>query len=470
MVTALGPDETAADLAPGAVVGEYLIERKLKQGGMGTVYEAVHQVIHKRAAVKVLKRELCENEETVHRFLQEARAVNRIGHPNIVDVFGFGVTPDGRSFLAMELLVGETLGERFSRGPVRRSEACDIVVEITHALEAAHACGIIHRDLKPENVFLAAARGGVIVKLLDFGIAKLTGGGGLTGPVEVTQPGTVIGTPKYIAPEQARGLPIDGSADVYALGVILFELLTGRPPFIGSDPVELIAKHVALSPPRPSELDPTLPPVADTLLGEMLAKDPSARPSLARMRELVAEVRAAPEVETSIAASRGPATTIIHAVDDGAVVAPKRRRWLVPVAAVVLVAAGVRVATWIADRHANEAAPRATSVVASPFASAAPVVRPPTPPTPPTPAASTITVTPIEPAPEPVAATPPKPGVAPKPHASHATVVKHVTTHAAELPARAAVPSPDPAQHDTTDPKPAAPPDDDALRDPFHHH
>jgi serine/threonine-protein kinase len=459
-----------ADLPRGAVVGEYRIERKLKQGGMGTVYEAVHQVIDKRAAVKVLKRELCENGEALHRFVQEARAVNQINHPNIVDVFGFGVTDDGRSWLAMELLVGETLGERMTRAPLSRAETCEVLIEITHALEAAHARGVVHRDLKPDNVFLAAGRGGPVVKLLDFGIAKLTGGAGMNGPVDVTQPGTLIGTPKYIAPEQARGLAIDGSADVYALGVMAFEMLTGRPPFMANDPVELIAKHITLRPPAPSDFAPTLPLVADALVGEMLDKHPPSRPSLVRIREQLAELRTAPDARDSTAALRRPETTVVSAMParpsativDTPPAPPRRRWWLVP-AGLAVVAIGVRIAVGVLDRGGDDPPPPppppASEAPAPEVAAPAPVV---TPIAPPADAAEPIEMdpeqdSPVEPAieidPSPTKRIPKRP-VRTKPSETKPSETK-------------------PPETKPTDIKPADRPkpreDRDGLRDPFHH-
>jgi serine/threonine-protein kinase len=383
----LSGEHRAVDLPAGTIVGEYRIERKLKQGGMGTVYAAVHQLINKRAAVKVLKHELCENGEALHRFVQEARAVNQINHPNIVDVFGFGVTEDRRSYLAMELLVGETLGERMARGAMPRAEVCEILTEITYALEAAHACGVVHRDLKPENVFLVAGCSGPMVKLLDFGIAKLTGGGGLQGPIDVTQPGTVIGTPKYIAPEQARGLVVDGSADIYALGVIAFELLAGRAPFVANDPVELIAKHITLRPCAPSELAPQLPAVADELVAGMLDKRPASRPALARIRELLGELERAPGARPVEIVATRTAATIVSAVAEtqlDATIASSRatrrhRWWLIVPAALAVVALGLRMATGFAD-DGEAVGPPASSHLSAPQPTLVAPERPAVPP------------------------------------------------------------------------------------------
>ncbi len=483
----------AVDLPEGSIVGEYRIERKLKHGGMGTVYEAVHQVINKRVAVKVLKRELCENGDALHRFVQEARAVNQINHPNIVDVFGFGITEDGRSFLAMELLVGETLGERMGRGPIPRIEVCEILTEITHALEAAHACGVVHRDLKPENVFLAAGRAASIVKLLDFGIAKLTGGGGMQGPVEVTQPGTLIGTPKYIAPEQARGLAIDGSADVYALGVIAFELLTGRAPFTANDPVELIAKHITLKPPAPSELAEGLPRIADELVVSMLDKLPANRPGLVRIRELLAELASAPDARLSSIELRRPATTIVSALGEPAPdktipdipisddEAPRRRRWWpLVLGGLASAAVGVRVAVGIADRSDSAGPPPVHDALD---------VSPALAPAPPAPAPPEPTITPIETPTVPADAAPaaePEPDIEVDPGTPTSPPAHKPPAH---KPPRHAAPKQKPAEPATptttttaTTPKPPdepkpppdkdkdkAPDDPDALRDPFHH-
>ena len=167
------------------MIGDYKIDRSIGMGGMGAVYQATQPLIGKRVAIKVLHRHLCENPTAINRFVTEARAVNQIGHPNIVDVFGFGMADDGRAFLVMELLVGETLEARM-KGGMRFGDACDVLIEVTHALEAAHEVGIIHRDLKPENIFLATR--GASVKLLDFGIAKLMGDRDV---VEQTRPGGV---------------------------------------------------------------------------------------------------------------------------------------------------------------------------------------------------------------------------------------------------------------------------------------
>ncbi|MBL0220905.1 MAG: serine/threonine protein kinase [Myxococcales bacterium] len=292
-MSALGPSaERTIDFQPGDSIGEYRIDRKLGEGGMGSVYAGVHTVIGKRAAIKLLRKELCANPEAIARFIQEARAANQIGHPNIVDVFGFGTAPDGRAFLAMEWLKGESLGQRADRGRLPLDEICAVVDDISRALEAAHEAGIIHRDLKPDNVFLAEVRGGPpVVKLLDFGIAKLTRTD--EGPLSHTQTGAIVGTPMYIAPEQARGYAIDGAADIYSLGVMMFELIAGRFPFIADNAMDLIAKHLSEEPPTLTSVAPEAPDELAALVARMLAKQASERPSLAEVREVVVPLRRA---------------------------------------------------------------------------------------------------------------------------------------------------------------------------------
>jgi len=290
-----GPSsDRAIDFQEGDEIGDYRVDRKLGEGGMGTVYAGVHTVIGKRAAIKLLRKELCANPEAIGRFIQEARAVNQIGHPNIVDVFGFGTSPDGRAFLAMEWLKGESLGTRIDRSRLEVDEACAIVDEIARALEAAHEAGIIHRDLKPDNVFLAEVRGGPsMVKLLDFGIAKLTRSGG-ESQISHTQTGAIIGTPVYIAPEQARGYAIDGAADIYALGVMTFQLLVGQTPFTADNAMDLISKHLSEQAPRMSTIDFSVPEVLDSLVARMLEKQPTLRPSLTEIRNVLEPLRRTP--------------------------------------------------------------------------------------------------------------------------------------------------------------------------------
>ncbi len=282
----LMPDEVVAnlrdeDLAEGTIVGEYRIEGRIGVGGFGAVYAAEHPVIGKRAAIKVLHRRYSAELQVVSRFISEARAVNRIRHRNIVDVFSFGQLDDGRHFLAMELLDGQTLRELLDeRGRLTMEEAFPIFQGIADALDAAHAAGIAHRDLKPDNVFVVAEREGAVqAKLLDFGIAKLMGD---TAASHKTATGTAIGTPRYMAPEQCRGKAVDHRADLYSFGTLIFETLTGSTPFDGDSPVDLMFMQINEPPPPLSSKAPDLPALLDGPLGRLLAKSPAARPATAR--------------------------------------------------------------------------------------------------------------------------------------------------------------------------------------------
>ncbi|MBL0213030.1 MAG: protein kinase [Myxococcales bacterium] len=276
------------ELPSGTHVGEYVIDKKIGEGGMGVVYSATHPLIGKRAAIKVIAVDLGADPVVVQRFVQEARSVNQIGHPNIVDVFAFGTLPDGRNYFVMEYLQGESLRARLSRTFLTIADAVQILDEIAGALEAAHGSQIVHRDLKPDNVFLSSVRGGFIhVKLLDFGIAKLVAG---DGGVAKTSTGMIMGTPGYLSPEQARGRNVDHRTDIYALGVMMFEMITGRMPFMAESPMDIVLMHISSPPPRPSEFKPDIPLLLEKLLLEMLDKDPDRRPSLVRVREVFAEL------------------------------------------------------------------------------------------------------------------------------------------------------------------------------------
>ena len=281
------------DLVAGDVVGEYRVEGLLGEGGMGQVYSATHPVIGKKAAIKVLRAEYCAQVEAVQRFIQEARAVNQIGHPNIVDIFAFGELPDHRSYFVMEWLFGENLHARMKRQRLSREELCYFGAAIARALDAAHEKQIVHRDLKPENIFLQTIRGErPVIKLLDFGIAKLSGNG--EQAMERTRTGMMMGTPMYIAPEHARGHTVDYRVDIYSLGVMFFEFVAGRLPFEADNAMDLIMKHLQEQPPSLRALDPGIPEILDDLVQQMMSKNPANRPSLARVCEVLNELRSMP--------------------------------------------------------------------------------------------------------------------------------------------------------------------------------
>jgi serine/threonine-protein kinase len=271
-------DETlkAPDLEPGQVVGEYRIEGKIGEGGFGTVYRAIHPVIGKAAAIKVLSPQYSANPVMVTRFIDEARAVNKIHHRGIIDIFAFGKLDDKRHYYIMELLDGRPLDVYLKqRGALRPEEALPILRQIARALDAAHAAGIAHRDLKPENVFLVFDEdGSVFPKLLDFGIAKLLGDSRGTK----TRTGTPMGTPYYMSPEQCRGKNVDHRTDIYSFGVMAHYMLTGQFPFHGDDVMDVLMKQVSSPAPPMSSVMPALPPALDAPVLRMLAKEPADRP------------------------------------------------------------------------------------------------------------------------------------------------------------------------------------------------
>jgi serine/threonine-protein kinase len=270
-----------ADLAAGQVVGEYKVEQKIGEGGFGAVYKAVHPLIGKAAAIKVLNRQYSSNPQMVSRFISEARAVNQIRHRNIIDIFAFGSLEDGRQYFVMELLEGMPLDTYLKqKGRLSPAEAIPILRSIARAIDAAHGAGIAHRDLKPENVFLTFDEDhGIFPKLLDFGIAKLLDTNTTASDGPKTRTGTPMGTPYYMSPEQSRGKDVDQRTDIYSLGIMAHELLTGTLPFDGESMMDLLMKQISAPPPPMSTVTPDIPPALDAPVLHMLEKDPAKRPA-----------------------------------------------------------------------------------------------------------------------------------------------------------------------------------------------
>jgi len=269
------PDAPRA-LAVGDVVAErYKIDGLLGEGGMGVVYRAEHLLLHKRYALKVLLPHWCAVPEVLARFEREAVAASRIQSPHVVAATDCGKVDDGSFFLVMEYVQGSTLRSALRQGPIDAERALRIVYGIALALQAAHERGVVHRDVKPENVMLVERDGDPdFVKVLDFGIARLEGP---TASKALTQLGAVMGTPDYMAPEQALGQPADLRSDLYAAGAILFEMLTGAPPFTGG-PITVLRQH-ALSevPELPPECSAGLDPRLGAIVRKLLAKRPEER-------------------------------------------------------------------------------------------------------------------------------------------------------------------------------------------------
>ncbi|MBN2574490.1 MAG: protein kinase [Deltaproteobacteria bacterium] len=352
------------DLAPGTEVGEYRVVRKLGQGGMGAVYEAEQPAIGKRVAVKVLAPHYAQDIELVRRFLDEARAVNLIRHPNIVDIFSFGELPGLRPYFVMEYLDGESLAEAIEHEHLRPDEIRRLLRQICSALAATHAVGIVHRDLKPENIWIARPRcGESYAKLLDFGIAKLVD----PTRTNLTQTGVAMGTPLYMSPEQCLGRPVDARADIYAMGVLLYRIFTGRHPFSGRATGALVFQHVSEPPPPPSSLRP-LPAGLERLILDCLAKDPEARPGSAEVlgKRIEAELAAWPghRMATTIrgadAALAMPPVGIPELVLRDERTLPVRAqgagRWRWVLLGLGLAAAGAILGAWLV-RRTPEAAP-----------------------------------------------------------------------------------------------------------------
>jgi serine/threonine-protein kinase len=244
----------------GTVVGErYRIVNRIGVGGMGAVYRAEHTMMRRDLAIKVLLPELSGKEEFARRFEREAESASRLAHPNIITVTDFGRTGDGSLFLAMEFLAGTSLSAAIAAGPMSVERALAIERQILRALDHAHAAGVVHRDLKPDNIMLVERDGQRdVVKILDFGIAKVTEP--QSGGQALTQAGVIFGTPEYLSPEQALGEAVDARADIYAAGVILFEMLAGRRPFESEDKVKIISMHLAHAPPRIRDVNPAVQP------------------------------------------------------------------------------------------------------------------------------------------------------------------------------------------------------------------
>ncbi|HRI51020.1 MAG TPA: protein kinase [Pseudomonadota bacterium] len=293
---------------PDDFVGAYRIVRPIGKGGMGAVFEAVHTRTGKAAAIKVLHARFTDDTEALARFLAEGRATAKLDHASIVRILETGQLPSGACYIAMEYLRGETLGARLKRQGRLGRDALRIGSQIASALVQAHRKNIIHRDLKPSNLILsegdADGSGRDQVKIIDFGIAKIADDEG--GDFR-TRTGTMIGTPIYMSPEQCRGVGVTDRTDVYALGVILYQALAGKPPFYSRADGDILAMHILVEPRPLREVEPTLPPPVSEFIARMLIKTAEERPSMAEVATEL--VRLAEDPTWPVAPAAGPAST-----------------------------------------------------------------------------------------------------------------------------------------------------------------
>ncbi len=437
------------------VDGRYEVVELLGEGGTGRVYKVRHTTLDRFFAMKLLRRDLARDEELTARFIQEAKATATVQHPHVVEITDFGKLPDGVPFLVMELLVGRTLGDVIKTGgPLPPERAARILKQIASALAAAHAVGIVHRDLKPDNVFLLEGpgrEGNDAVRIVDFGAAKVVGAS------RVTRDGIIFGTPHYMSPEQASGQPVDHRADIYSLGVIMYEMFTGRVPFEADTYMGVLTQHMFVKPVPPSQVS-----VAARDIGALeeitlvcLAKKPEDRyPSMDRLGAEIERTSmmlgsvppsgsTAPEANGA-PTSAGPyaATGDVEAAHERSSLydAPLVKRappwgWLA--AGALLFGLLVGVLAWLGRREVQEAhrlpqVPRSDVAVTGPTA----IAEPPTP----------------------VPAIPPSPTIAPAPSA---------TAAASEGEARAAAPAPRGSHEHARRPAPRKPTTIDDVGDPF---
>ncbi len=325
----------------GQTLAHYRLLDPLGKGAMGEVYAAEDVRLGRRVAVKLLPADVSSVPDAVERFEREARIISSLNHPNICTLFDIGVH-DGRQFMVMELLEGATLAARLAGGPLPLDEVLACGADVAAALDAAHRKAVVHRDIKPANLFVT---GHAVVKVLDFGVAKLTDAPSAldtttAGTDQLTVSGTSVGTVAYMSPEQARGEAIDGRSDLFSLGVVLYEMATGRQPFGGATAAVIFEGILTRTPPAPSTLRRDLPPAFDRVVLKALEKDPARRyQSAADLRADLVALRRASEpriaAATAVAAEPAPA---------GTAAAPRRSRawWLAaPLATAALVAAFV---------------------------------------------------------------------------------------------------------------------------------
>jgi len=395
-----GPIGVPDVLPVGAKAGPWVVGERLGRGGMGTVYAVVHEEIGKKAALKVMHDFLAIG-TTVERIKLEARVVNRVGHPNIVDIFETGTLDDGRPYIVMEHLTGVCLGNLAFESKVLPDRVVEILIQICDALIAAHGAGVIHRDLKLDNVFVVppGEEGGHDhVKVLDWGIAKE-----ISNDVRNTIEGQLVGTPQYLSPEQARGAELTPATDTYSLGVMAFELFLEQLPFEAETAAEIMTMHLRAEPPRPSDLWPDIPRELEALLLAMLAKRAEDRPSLEtvagtllRVRDELDRRRAVPRAEPAPRHTRFASAPPLSIPPSRA----SRTRWQIALGGCAIVASAALFLIAQDSRSMAAPAPAASALGAARLT--APVVQAPEPPTPTAVTVTAASAAPVQAAPAPV--------------------------------------------------------------------
>jgi serine/threonine protein kinase len=272
--------EDSKEFSIGQSIGPYKVLSKIGRGGMGEVYLSEDSRLGRKVALKVLPAEFTRDAERVRRFEQEARTASALNHPNIVTIHEIGHI-ESTHYIVTEFVEGETLRQQVAKGKLGIARGLDVAVQVANALSAAHAAGIVHRDIKPENIMV---RPDGLVKVLDFGLAKLTerrhsifDANAPTINVSLTEPGQVMGTPHYMSPEQARGLDVDGRSDIFSLSAVLYEMIAGRAPFDGETPTDVIIAVVQQEPAPLSQYDPQVPPDLEKIVSKALSKNPAQR-------------------------------------------------------------------------------------------------------------------------------------------------------------------------------------------------